>query len=109
MDGTIYFVGTPQFDPDTRQVHVPDLDFDLASRNLVLSGLAWLARDQAVRSLRERARFPIGDPLRLGYRYLTEGLNRNLSDDVRLSGEVLSIAPLDVYATTRVLRVRAIA
>jgi hypothetical protein len=107
--GVIYFVGTPQFDPATRQVHVPDLDFDVASESIRIKGLAWLARDQAVQFLRERARFPIGDPVRLGYRYLTEGLNRNLSDDVRLSGEVLSVAPLDVHATKRVLYVRAIA
>lgn len=107
--GTIYFVGTPKFEPETRQVHVPDLDFDVASEDLRLRGLTWLARDAALQFLRERARFPIGDPIRLGYRYLTEGLNRNLSDDVRLSGEVLSVAPLDVLATRRVLRVRAIA
>lgn len=107
--GTLYLIGTPQFDNATRQVHVPDLDFDVASRNVLLEGLAWLARDQAVQLLRERARFPLGDPIRLGYRYLTEGLNRDLSDDVRLSGEVLSVAPLDVHATRRNLRVRAIA
>lgn len=107
--GTVYFVGTPRFDPDTRQVWVPDLDFDVASESIRVRGLAWLARDQAVGFLRERARFPIGDPVRLGHQYLAEGLNRNLSDDVRLSGEVISVAPLDVHATQRVLRVRAIA
>ncbi len=105
--GTVYFVGTPRFDPQTLQVSVPDLDFDVASEDVLVRGLAWLARDQAVSFLRERARFPVGDPVRLGHHYLTEGLNRNLSDDVRLDGEVIDVLPLDVHATRRVLLVRA--
>ena len=105
--GSMYLVGTPRFDPETHQVHVPDLDFDVASEDLRVRGLAWLGKERALAFLRERARFPIGDPIQLGQRYLVEGLNRNLSDDVRLSGEVISIVPLDVHATRRVLLLRA--
>jgi hypothetical protein len=105
--GSMYLVGTPRFDPETNQVHVPDLDFDVASEDLRVRGLAWLGKERALAFLRERARFPIGDPIQLGQRYLVEGLNRNLSDDVRLSGEVISIVPLDVHATRRVLLLRA--
>ena len=105
--GSMYLVGTPRFDPETKQVYVPDLDFDVASEDLRVRGLAWLAKDRALTFLRERARFPIGDPIQLGQRYLVEGLNRNLSDDVRLSGEVISVVPLDVHATKRVLLLRA--
>jgi hypothetical protein len=105
--GSMYLVGTPRFDPKTNQVYVPDLDFDVASEDLRVRGLAWLGKERALSFLRERARFPIGDPIQIGQRYLVEGLNRNLSDDVRLSGEVISVVPLDVHATKRVLLLRA--
>lgn len=105
--GSLWFVGTPHFDPATNQVSVPDLDVDVASEDLLVRGLAWLTRESTVAFLRERARFPVEDPVLLGRRYLLEGLNRNLSDDVRLSGEVISVLPVGVVATRRVLLVRA--
>lgn len=105
--GRLFFVGTPQLDPQTRQVVIPDLDIEVSSRDLVLRGLTWLGRPRIVDFLRERARFPIEDPVQLGRRYLLEGLNRDLSDEVRLSGEVIDVRPLGVHATRKALIIRA--
>ena len=105
--GRLYFVGTPQLDSETRQVVIPDLDIEFASRDLLLRGLTWLGRPALVDFLRERARFPIEDPVELGRHYLLEGLNRDLSDEVRLSGEVIDVRPLGVHATRRALLIRA--
>ncbi len=105
--GRLFFVGTPQLDPQTRQVVIPDLDIEVSSRDLVLRGLTWLGRPRIVDFLRERARFPIEDPVQLGRRYLLEGLNRDLSDEVRLSGDRRCVRPLGVHATRKALIIRA--
>lgn len=105
--GRLYFVGTPELDPETRQVTIPDLDVELASSDVLLRSLAWLGRSPLVDFLRERARFPIEDPIVLGRKYLLEGLNRELSDDVTLSGEVIDVQPIGVHATQRALFIRA--
>jgi thiamine-phosphate diphosphorylase len=107
--GKLYFVGTPRLDPISRQVTVPDLDVELASRDLLLRGLAWLGQGTVVDFLRERARFPVDDPIELGRKYLHEGLNRDLSSEVHLSGEVLDVRPIGVHATRAALLIRAMA
>jgi hypothetical protein len=105
--GRIFFVGTPRYDAETSEVFVPDLDFDVASSHMLVSGLDWLRHDDFRRFLRERARFPVGDVMTEARGKLREGLNRNLSRDVRLSGEVHSVRPIGVHATKRALLVRA--
>jgi Domain of unknown function (DUF4403) len=105
--GRVFLVGTPRLDPATGQVHFPDLDFDIATSSLLVSGLAWVGHGQLLQYLRDQARLPIGDAIVRARELLLEGLNRNLSDDVRIHGTVLSITPLGVYATRRALLLHA--
>ena len=68
----------------TQAVARRPFEIEVSSRDLVLRGLTWLGR-----------------------RYLLEGLNRDLSDEVRLSGEVIDVRPLGVHATRKALIIRA--
>lgn len=105
--GTVYLVGTPEIDEGTGMVHVPDLDFDVETRNVLVGGVAWLARPNLVRFLRERARIPIADVMAFVEEQLRKGINRPLSDDVTVEGEVLGSDLIDVVATRGALVVRA--
>lgn len=105
--GTVYLVGTPAIEQEMRTVHVPDLQFDVETRNLLVGGLAWLAHSNLVQFLRNRARIPIADVMALADEQLRRGINRELSDDVTVEGEVLSSHLIDVVATREALIVRA--
>ncbi len=105
--GKIYLVGTPVVDPQTREVWVPDLDFDVATRSLLVSGAVWLAYGNLVEALRERARIPVDDVVELAREQLLRGLNRELSPEVRLSGEVEEVEVLAVEASRDRLVVRS--
>jgi hypothetical protein len=105
--GRVYFVGRPHYDPETNEVHVPDLDFDVATSDMLVSGLDWLRHDEFTALLRSRARFPVGDALNEARGHLLDGLNRNLSDDVRLTGAVDSVGVIGVHPTMRAIFVRA--
>jgi hypothetical protein len=107
--GRLYFTGTPSLDRQNRQIHVPDLDYDAGSSNLLVRGVEWLKGVDMRDFLRERARLPdsalIGKLSELAER----GANRTLSPGVELSGRVHRAEGTSVYATTREIRVRAVA
>lgn len=95
--GRLFLRGTPEFDPATGMIHVPDLDFDVASQSLLVQGMDWLAHPGVVETLRERARWEVADVLALAEKQINRGLNRELSDDVRLIGSVESIDVTGLY------------
>lgn len=105
--GTVYLVGTPAIDHETRMIRVPDLEFDVETRNLLVGGVAWLARSNLVQILRDRACIPIADVMVLAEEQLRKGINRQLSEEVTVEGEVLSSHLIDVVATRDALVVRA--
>ena len=105
--GNAYLVGTPHLDTLTRTLTVPDLDFDVATADALVRGLAWLRKADLVSQLRERAILPL-DPLIDATRALVErALNRPLAPGVQLAGKVRTGRLIDVSAQPRWLVVRA--
>jgi len=105
--GRIFLVGTPELDLERGEIHVPDLDFDLQTRNVLVGGAAWLAHDRLVAFLRERARIPVARVMGPARDQLLRGLNRELSDGVTVEGDVLSTRLLEVRAFRDALVVHA--
>jgi hypothetical protein len=106
--GRLYFTGTPKLDRVNRQVHVPDLDYDVGSANMLLvRGFEWLKGVHIRDFLRERARLPdsafIGKLSELAER----GMNRTLSAGVELSARIQDAEGTAVHATAKDIRVRA--
>lgn len=102
----LYLVGTPRIDPVTADISVPDLDFDVATRDVVLATATWLRAAELRRWLRERARWPAAPAVERITHWVATGLNRELSDDLSIRGDVASIRILDVHARREVLLVR---
>jgi hypothetical protein len=107
VTGLAYFVGTPQLDRATRTLVVPDLDFDVATSDALVSGLAWLRRGDLVERLRRSARFPLDGVLEKTRQRVESALNRDLTQGVELSGEVRTGRLVDVLVHPRWLVIRA--
>lgn len=105
--GDAYFVGTPKLDTLTRTLTVPDLDFDVATSNALVRGLAWLKKADMVTDLRKRARLPLDPPLEELRSRAEQVLDRELTEGVRLKGKINTGRLIDVVAQTRWLVVRA--
>lgn len=107
--GHVYLTGTPSYDVEVDQLLVPDLAYDLRTSDVLVQGVAWLKDDAIQNFLREKARFPVNDQLdRL--RVLAErGMNRDLTQGVRLVGKLDKAEAVAVRATRAALRVRAVA
>jgi len=107
VTGDAYFIGTPQVDTATRMLSVPDLDFDVATADALVRGVAWFKKSEVVSELRKRARVPLAPIIEETRQRVEAALNRDLADGVRLSGEVETGRILDVFADERWLVVRA--
>jgi hypothetical protein len=104
--GRVFLTGRPDIDPATGVISVPDLDFDVATRDVLLSTVAWLAGPSLLEDLRARARWP-GDPaVAFLTEWLTRGLNRDVSDALRIRGSVDSVSIVSAHALTHALLVR---
>lgn len=103
----IFFVGTPVYDPASRELFVPDLEYDVASSNSLVSGFEWLKHDDVRTFFRTHARWPVGDVIATGRAHLQEGLNRDLATGVRLSADVTDVKGLSVHALRTGIALRA--
>jgi len=107
--GRIFLTGTPRLDPVTRQLTVPDLDFDAGSTDLPGHGLSWWQGDLVRDFLRARAVIPDSVALAGVERLAEHGMNRELTAGVRLEVTLGDSRGLAVCATREHLVVRALA
>ena len=109
VDGVLYAVGHPAFDTATAELYMPDLEYDVGTKDLLTGTLAWLAGGQIEEFLRTRVRVKLGPVLADGRDLLEKNLNRDLADGVHLRMDVKSGRVLSVRAAPAALLVRAIA
>ena len=107
--GLVYLVGTPRYDPETRQLFVPDLAYDVSSADLLVRGLEFMRRGDVQQLLRTRARFPVADLVEQARQRLERGMNRQLGQNATLVAKVATGDVLAVRATTSGILVRAAA
>jgi hypothetical protein len=105
----LYLTGTPRVDPGTGRFSIPDLDYDVRTRSLLIATLSWLGNDVVRQLLRERASWPATPAVGWLQDRLREGLNRDLSDELRVSGAVGGIRILGIHAMRDLLLVRVAA
>jgi len=105
--GHIYFIGTPRYDAGTNELFVPDLDYDVGSKSLLVSGVEWVKHDDVRDFFRQQARWSVGDVMQQGREQLLKGLNRDLAPGVSLSAEVTRLQGLSVHARRTAIRLRA--
>lgn len=109
VKGRIFFTGTPQLNVATRQLTVPDLDFDVGSTNLLGRGLSWWRGDALRDLLRAKAVIPDSAALAGMERLAEHGLNRELADGVQLEAALTGSRGMAVWATREHIVVRALA
>ena len=111
FDGAVrgegWLVGTPQLDIANEQLTVPDLNFDVATSDLLVQGLAYLQSDAVVSMLREAAVLSLVEPLQQLRTKVEGAINRELTDGVELSAQLTAGRLLDVVAMPSALIVRA--
>jgi hypothetical protein len=106
LRGRLYLTGSPTIDLATGQISVPDLEFDEATRDQLFPFLPELTALPLRDYLRERATWPSEPAVRWLSGWLVRGLNRSISDDLRVTGSVDTVQIVRAYALKDALLVR---
>src|SRR5713101_813907 len=83
VDGILYAVGHPAFDTATAELFMPDLAYDIGTRNALVGALSWLGQSSIEEFLRSRVRIKLGRIIEQGRGLLERNLNRELVAGVR--------------------------
>jgi hypothetical protein len=109
VDGTLYAVGHPTFDSATAELFMPDLAYDIGTRNVLVGALSWLAQGSIEDFLRTHVRIKMGHIIEQGRELLERNLNRELVPGVHLRATVGAGRVLGVRAAPDALLARAVA
>ncbi len=107
LRGEGWLIGTPQLDVASGVLSVPDLDFDVATGDLLVRGLEFLRTDAVLAQLREAAQLPLAEPLDALREKVQGAMNRELADGVSLFAELTSARVIQVAALPTALVARA--
>jgi hypothetical protein len=107
--GVLYVVGHPAYDTATTELSMPDLQYDIGTRDLLTGALAWLASGTVEDYLRNKVKIKLDKTIEDGRKLLEKNLNRDLADGVHLKATVTSGRGLVVRAAPKALLLRVIA
>jgi hypothetical protein len=109
--GLVYLEGTPRFDPATKSIIVPDLEYSLdAKRRGLFSRIAERAVHASIRQrLRDSARFDLAPRIAELRNDVTRALTRELAKGVQLKGRADAIVPEAVTPLAHAISLHVIA
>ena len=93
--GTIYFIGTPIYDVTSHKLTVPDLDFDIKTRNILLRVAAWILDAQITNQLRSVAQYDLTKILANAKTTIETNLTKQVSNDI---SSVCHISDVNIVA-----------
>lgn len=102
INGDIYLKGTPYYNPDTQQLSLKGLDYDLDTKNSIIRTAGWLLQGQFSRMMEKRMVFPVGDQIADAKKTIQKALsNYKVTEGVILKGSLSDILPDKVYLTPK--------
>ena len=105
--GEGWLLGTPALDETTGVLTIPDLDFDVATGDVLVRGLAFLRSEATLAALRAAARIPLTGPIDDLRETVERAMNRELADGVHLSATLTSARVVQVAVLADALVARA--
>jgi hypothetical protein len=101
--GKLYLVGRPTYDGIVRKLAIGDLEFDIDTRNVLLSILTWLKHDQLRDLLKREASWPVGNELDRISAEFSKAAN---TDSIRTSVSGVDVVGIHVGGTAVTVRTR---
>ena len=107
--GIIYLVGTPHFDKATNEISIPDCDYDIKTKALLLKLANWMFNDKIVNTLREKTKFNLTSFMTTARKKLQKEMNRDVGEHAHIEAELKELNLEAVYPLKDKLIVRALA
>ncbi len=94
---TIYFRGTPEYDPKRQMFYLKHLDYDVRTGDLLVQVASWIFKSDILDTLRKKAHIPIGSKLEQLRERMNVVLNRPVGEHSRLATQVNSFRMLGAF------------
>ena len=106
--GVVYLVGTPRFDTVKNTIAIPDLSFELKSRNILLKMANWLLNDKLTEKIKSAAVFDMNSIMGQAKTSIQNQLNRKLTDNIQMYGTVDSMSLKNIITNSESLFLRVL-
>jgi hypothetical protein len=106
--GVVYLVGSPFYDSEKNTISIPDMNFDLKSKNVLLKMANWLMNEKITEKIKAASIFDISTVLDEARSGITNQLNRNLTEDVTMKGGVNSLEIQNIFTLKEGLYLRTL-
>lgn len=104
--GTLFLVGTPVFDSTAQKIYFPDLAFDLKTKDALLKSAKWMFNSKITNMMREYAIFDLTPHLDEMKTMVQKEMNRELTEGVKLNGNVTGLKLVGIYPQLNQLIIR---
>lgn len=100
LNGVIYLKGIPFYDPETKNLSLRNLDYDLDTKNVILKTAGWLLQSKFSKMMERQLVFPMGEQMSEAQTMVQNTLTNNtLAKGVVLNGSLRELTPDRVYLT----------
>ena len=99
--GKVYLRGTPYYDAETASIKVRDVDYDLDTKDKLLSTASWLAKNKFKDMIQAQVNIPVKGELENAKKMLQATLDKQgrVHESLLLRGNIKDIAPDNIYLT----------
>ncbi|WP_250428282.1 DUF4403 family protein [Pontibacter ruber] len=100
--GKVYLRGTPYYDAQTTSIKLRNVDYDLDTKDKLLTTASWLAKDKFKEMIQKQVSIPVEAQLSDARKMLQSTLNQpdRMHESVLLRGTIKEILPENIYLTT---------
>jgi hypothetical protein len=99
--GKVYLRGTPYYDAGTASIKVRDVDYDLDTKDKLLSSASWLAKNKFKDIIQQQVNIPVQSQVNEAKKMLQTALDKQsrVHESVLLRGSIQDITPENIYLT----------
>ncbi len=98
-EGTLYLSGIPHYDAGTRKLVIRNLDYTVATKNILVKAADWMVHTELRARLEEQAQWPLGERIDEAGVLLTKALNREINRHIAISGTISRVQPVAIGLT----------
>lgn len=89
--GTFYLLGTPSFENAKNQIALKNVEYDIATKNILIKTAKWMMDETIRKKLEEQMIFDISDLMNLTKKSIGESLNQTMDGGIKIQGKLKSL------------------
>jgi hypothetical protein len=105
--GVMYLTGRPVYDKEKRIIEVADIDFDIKSKNVLLSSADWLFDKKITKEISRHTKFELGGFIDTARININNQLNQEWIKGVKSYGSITDINLIGIYPLSKHLVIRS--